>query len=116
MATTCRTCGQANADGTEYCVRCGTKMPDQSSTQLVGAAGQGAEGAEEYPWEPPAEWDPLDQVRPGRRGQFELAARGGGLWRLGAAAAAGRAGADVKDQHVAVAGERPAGAHRGKMV
>jgi hypothetical protein len=57
MATTCRTCGQANADGTEYCVRCGTKMPDQSSTQLVGAAGQ---GAEEYPWEPPAEWDPGD--------------------------------------------------------
>ncbi len=57
MATTCRTCGQANADGTEYCVRCGTRMPDPSSTQLVGTAGQ---GAEEYPWEPPAEWDPGD--------------------------------------------------------
>ncbi len=57
MATTCRTCGQANADGTEYCVRCGTRMPDPSSTQLVGTGGQ---GAEEYPWEPPAEWDPGD--------------------------------------------------------
>jgi hypothetical protein len=57
MATTCRTCGQANADGTEYCVRCGTRMPDPSSTQLVGAGGQ---AAEEYPWEPPAEWDPGD--------------------------------------------------------
>ncbi len=55
--TTCSTCGQANADGTEYCVRCGTRMPDPSSTQLVNTAGQ---GAEEYPWEPPAEWDPGD--------------------------------------------------------
>jgi hypothetical protein len=53
--TTCRTCGQANADGTEYCVRCGERMPDPSSTQLVNA-GSGAE--QEYPWEPPAEWDP----------------------------------------------------------
>jgi hypothetical protein len=58
MATTCRTCGQANADGTEYCVRCGTRMPDPSSTQLVGTGGPAAE--EEYPWEPPAEWDPGD--------------------------------------------------------
>jgi hypothetical protein len=57
MASTCHTCGQANADGTEYCVRCGTRMPDPSSTQLVGTGGQ---GAEEYPWEPPAEWDPGD--------------------------------------------------------
>ncbi len=55
--TTCRTCGQANADGTEYCVRCGTPMPDPSSTQLVNTGGQ---GEEEYPWEPPAEWDPGD--------------------------------------------------------
>jgi hypothetical protein len=54
-ATTCRTCGQANADGTEYCVRCGTRMPDPAGTQLVG---QVPAGTEEYPWEPPAEWDP----------------------------------------------------------
>jgi hypothetical protein len=54
--TSCRTCGQVNADGTEYCVRCGTRMPDPSSTQLVGPGGAG--GAPEYPWEPPAEWDP----------------------------------------------------------
>ncbi len=52
--TTCRTCGQANAEGTEYCVRCGERMPDPSTTQLVGAPG----GEQEYPWEPPAEWDP----------------------------------------------------------
>ncbi len=55
--TTCRTCGQANADGTEYCVRCGTRMPDPASTQLVGS---GILGPEQYPWEPPAEWDPGD--------------------------------------------------------
>ncbi len=55
MAITCRTCGQANADGTEYCVRCGTPIPDPASTQVVGSGGP---GAEEYPWEPPAEWDP----------------------------------------------------------
>ena len=44
MATTCRTCGQANADGTEYCVRCGTRMPDPSSTQLVGTGAPAAGG------------------------------------------------------------------------
>jgi hypothetical protein len=53
-STTCRTCGQANAEGTEFCVRCGTKVPDPESTQVVAAPG----GEQEYPWEPPAEWDP----------------------------------------------------------
>ncbi len=51
---TCRTCGQANGTDSEYCVRCGEKLPDPSSTQLVGAPGS----EQEYPWEPPAEWDP----------------------------------------------------------
>ena len=53
--TTCATCGQTNADGTEYCVRCGTRLPDPAGTQLVNQPGQ---GSPEYPWEPPAEWDP----------------------------------------------------------
>lgn len=43
---TCRTCGQANTDGTQYCVRCGTPSPTAQQTVA------------EYPWEPPAEWDP----------------------------------------------------------
>ncbi len=54
---TCLTCGQVNADGTEYCVRCGTQLPDPSSTQLVSQPPHG-QGTAEYPWEPPAEWDP----------------------------------------------------------
>lgn len=52
---TCQTCGQVNGAESEYCVRCGTRMPDLSSTQLVGAP---AATEPEYPWEPPAEWDP----------------------------------------------------------
>ncbi len=36
-------------------MRCATRMPDPSSTQLVG---QQPQGAADYPWEPPAEWDP----------------------------------------------------------
>jgi hypothetical protein len=55
---TCLTCGQVNSVGTEYCVRCGTQLPDPSSTQLVGPPSQAGQGSTEYPWEPPAEWDP----------------------------------------------------------
>ncbi len=51
----CRTCGQVNAAESEYCVRCGTRLPDASTTQLVGAP---VPSEQEYPWEPPAEWDP----------------------------------------------------------
>ncbi len=53
-STTCRVCGQANDASSEFCVRCGDKLPDPSSTQLVSQPGNEAE----YPWEPPAEWDP----------------------------------------------------------
>ena len=54
-ATPCSRCGQANTDGTEFCVRCGTRLPDPAATQVANQYGQ---GAPEYPWEPPAEWDP----------------------------------------------------------
>jgi hypothetical protein len=53
---TCPTCGQANATESEYCVRCGERMPDPSTTQVVGTGGVTEPQA--YPWEPPAEWDP----------------------------------------------------------
>jgi hypothetical protein len=36
-------------------VRCGTQVPDPAGTQLVN---QPPQEAQEYPWEPPAEWDP----------------------------------------------------------
>lgn len=52
--TTCRTCGQANGSDSEFCVRCGEKLPDPHTTQVVSAPG----AEQEYPWEPPAEWDP----------------------------------------------------------
>ena len=53
---TCRTCGQANSTDSEYCVRCGERMPDSGSTQFVKNTGPTEPQA--YPWEPPAEWDP----------------------------------------------------------
>jgi hypothetical protein len=55
--TPCRTCGQANGPDSEFCVRCGEKLPDPSATQVVSAPGAATPPAE-YPWEPPAEWDP----------------------------------------------------------
>jgi hypothetical protein len=55
--TPCRTCGQVNGSDSEFCVRCGEKLPDPASTQIVNAPG-GVDAPAEYPWEPPAEWDP----------------------------------------------------------
>jgi hypothetical protein len=55
--TPCRTCGQVNGSDSEFCVRCGEKLPDPASTQVVPPPVGGA-APEEYPWEPPAEWDP----------------------------------------------------------
>jgi hypothetical protein len=52
--TPCRTCGQANGSDSEFCVRCGEKLPDPATTQVVSAPG----AEQEYPWEPPAAWDP----------------------------------------------------------
>jgi hypothetical protein len=52
----CRTCGQVNGPDSEFCVRCGEKLPDPTSTQVVDAPV--APAPLEYPWEPPAEWDP----------------------------------------------------------
>jgi hypothetical protein len=57
----CRTCGQVNAAEAEYCVRCGERLPDASSTQLVTPPPN----PQEYPWEPPAEWDPGHQPAAG---------------------------------------------------
>ncbi|MCW2548502.1 MAG: hypothetical protein JWN96_2962 [Mycobacterium sp.] len=53
-STPCHTCGQVNGSDSEFCVRCGDKLPDPASTQVVSAPG----APQEYPWEPPAEWDP----------------------------------------------------------
>jgi hypothetical protein len=53
-STPCATCGQVNGSDSEFCVRCGDKLPDPASTQVVSAPG----APQEYPWEPPAEWDP----------------------------------------------------------
>jgi hypothetical protein len=53
-STPCTTCGQVNGSDSEFCVRCGEKLPDPASTQVVSAPG----APQEYPWEPPAEWDP----------------------------------------------------------
>ena len=55
--TPCRTCGQVNGSDSEFCVRCGEKLPDPASTQVVSAP-VGVDAPAEYPWEPPAEWDP----------------------------------------------------------
>jgi outer membrane murein-binding lipoprotein Lpp len=52
----CRTCGQVNGPDSEFCVRCGEKLPDPQSTQVV--SNPGVTPPAEYPWEPPAEWDP----------------------------------------------------------
>jgi type II secretory pathway pseudopilin PulG len=63
MAAThnCATCGQANSADSEYCVRCGGRMPLEANTPGDVAADQGGETSPQaYPWEPPAEWDPGD--------------------------------------------------------
>ncbi len=54
----CRTCGQANSTDSEYCVRCGERMPDAGSSSTQFVKNTGATEPQAYPWEPPAEWDP----------------------------------------------------------